>query len=120
MQKGLVNKDFGLSQRFNMYVACNKIYEAFSLLVGYQYYKHGDDELTVKSNIFSNDIANSARSLDQYTMHHIVIHGEYDLKQHAKNKMRATPSFALFARIPFNGKNSLVSGTIGGSITLSF
>lgn len=120
LAKTQVNKDFGLTQRFNLHVDFYDLVESFSLMFGYQYYKHGDDEMTIKSNQFANEIANVARSLDHYTMHHVVIKATYDASQHLPESSLFRPSCAIFTRVPFNGKNSLVTNTVGALFTVNF
>ena len=64
LKKVQTHKDFGLTQRFNLYFQFYKFLKGLSFKVGYQFKKHGDDELSLKTNVFSSEIANSAQSLE--------------------------------------------------------
>ena len=78
LQKACAYKDFGMIQRFNLYYQFYKIIKGFSLEIGYQYLKRGDDTFSLSTNNFSNDIANSALSLEEITMHQIIVDASYD------------------------------------------
>ena len=113
LQKAQAHKDFGLTQRFNLYFQFYKILRGFSFLVGYQFLKHGDDTLALCSNGFSQDIANSALHLKEWTLHHMIINASYDFGIHFPQESRVKPYLSLFARLPFNGKRATAHRTIG-------
>ena len=83
LKKMDVYKDFGLTQQFNLYVQIYKLIKQSSLLVGYQFIKHGNDELSLCSNPnFSSVIANSAEHLKEQTIHQIIVRADYDIGGH--------------------------------------
>lgn len=72
-------KSIALTQRFNLYL---EFYgKGFSFKPGYQFMSKGEDILHICSNKFFDDIANSAESLQDWTMHSFV----FDLSYHFYN-----------------------------------
>src|SRR5579863_4853892 len=61
LQKTKAYKDFGLTQRFNLYVELYNFFKGLSFKAGYQFLKHGDDELSLITQEFSSNIANTSR-----------------------------------------------------------
>lgn len=119
LQKAHANKDFGLLQRFELYVEFYKVLYGFSTKIGYQYFKKGEDELSLFNPNFSNEIANTAEKLEDYTMHNLVINAWYDFGVHNED-MRVRPELSFFARIPFNGKRSVQHTIVGARLSLDF
>jgi len=105
-------KDYGLIQRFNLFVQGYHILgSGFSALVGYQFLKQGECRLDLNSCDFSTTIANTAISLDEWIVHEVEFNINYDFN--ACNTLCVSPQLSLFARIPINGKRSVAFTTIG-------
>ena len=119
LQRAHVHKDFGLLQRFNLYFEFYKVIKGLSAKVGYQFFKKGDDELSISNPNYSNDIANTAERLQEYTMHNMVANVWYDFGYNTVD-MRVRPEISVFARMPFNGKRSVQHTTIGARLSLDF
>ncbi len=116
LQKAYSFKDYGLTQKFNLYAQWN-IVKTLSLKIGYQFIRHGDDRLSLFSQDFSESIANSAISLEEWTMHNIFIVTSYSCNK-LHNKIN--PSIKLFAQLPFNGKNSVQLSRLGIQLSINF
>jgi len=119
LQKAHAYKDYGLVQRFNLYVELYQIFKGLSLTAGYQYLKQGETEITLSTQQFSTAIANTSRRLDEFTMHHAIIKGTYDFGVHEKCK-KVRPEWSLYARMPFNGKNVALIPVIGTVFSVDF
>lgn len=119
LQKTCAYKDFGLTQRFNLYFQFYHFFKGASLVVGYQYFKHGDDSLSLSTQLFSSEIANTAKTLEEWTMHHIVLNAYYNFS-HMVSGETVIPQASLFFRFPFNGKLSVLVPTVGARLSLSF
>jgi len=120
LQKTCAYRDFGLIQRFNLYIGADKCVKGLSCLVGYQFLKHGADHLALSSNVLSQTIANTAESLKERTAHHIVVNVSYDFAVHTWNKKHAHPYFSVFTRIPFNGKRFASNIFVGWVLSVDF
>lgn len=119
LQKAQAYKDFGLIQRFNLHAQfCNM--KGLAVTFGYQFFKRGDDVLSVRSPHFSNTIANTDRRLEEHTLHHGIITATYDFSKHLDEDACVKPSISLFARLPFDGKQVAASKTFGGVIAFDF
>jgi hypothetical protein len=119
LQKVCAYKDFGLTQRYNLYLEGFN-FGGFSLKVGYQFFKHGDDYLSLKTEEFSDNIANTAVSLQEWTMHHVVVNASYDFSAHLREDAPAKPYLSLFSYIPTNGKRVALCPNIGAILAFDF
>ncbi len=121
LQKMDVYKDFGMTQQFNLYAQIYKLVKGCSLLFGYQFLKHGQDELSLCANPdFSSSIANGSEYLKERMIHQVVIRADYDIGAHFSNDSRIYPRISLYARLPFAGKRAVVSSGIGLTVSLDF
>lgn len=119
LAKTQVYRNYGLQQRFNLWGQLFNI-GGFGLKVGYQYLKRGEDSFAVRSPDFSTNIANTARSLESWTVHNAIVDATYDFSVHLDPHAPVKPYISLFSRIPFNGDRSAAGPTIGGLIALDF
>lgn len=119
LAKTTLYKDFGLLQRFNFYVQFWNI-QGLALKFGYQFVKRGDDIVSIRSQQFSDVIANTAENLQEYTLHHAVVNLSYDGARHVCRDAWVKPYASLFARIPIMGKRVIASPTVGGVIGFDF
>jgi hypothetical protein len=119
LQKAHGYKDYGLVQRFNLYIELYNIFKGLSVVAGYQFLKEGETELTLTSQEFSSAIANSSRKLEDFTMHHMIVKGTYDFGV-TKKISSVRPELSVYARIPFNGKNVALIPTIGCVFSVDF
>ena len=88
--------------------------------IAYQYFKHGDDELALCSTAFNSKIANSAYSLHESTAHHFIFVGEWNIEKTWHKHWKASPIVSAFVKIPFNGRNSILTPLAGGSLSIQF
>jgi hypothetical protein len=119
LQKTLVYKDYGITQRFNLYGEFYRFIKGLSLSWGYQYFKHGDDEISLKTQEFSNTIANTSQRLEEFTMHLIETKLFYDFGV-SREEARTRPELGIFVRNPFNGKNVALAPTVGAVLSVDF
>jgi len=120
LNKTRAYKDFGLLQRFNLFVGLHRPWAGLSGRVGYQYLKRGENFLSLTCSNFSQRIANTAVSLDEWTLHQIVVYAENDFSWCVDDAACVQPRLALYARIPFNGVRSAATTNIGLTFSLDF
>lgn len=120
LQKASVYKDFGMIQRYNLYVEWDQPVCGFGLLGGYQYIKYGEDKYNLDTNNYSTGVADTAESLKDRTLHQIFINAKYDFSQRFADETRWRPYISVFSRIPFNGKRILMEHTIGVVLAFDF
>ena len=113
-------KDYGLTQRFNLYLEAPQFWNGLSFLAGYQFLKHGQDSLQLETCQFSNTIANTAVSLEEWIVHSLEFNLNYDFNTYDCSSWPIAPQISLFARIPFNGKRAAAFTTIGVTVALDF
>jgi hypothetical protein len=113
-------KDFGLIQRFNLYVQFYKFLYGLSFKVGYQFFKKGEDELSLKTNTFSNKIANTAERLQDLTMHNMIVDVIYDFSEHFGDEPQLRSELSFYARLPFNGKRVALIPALGAVFSIDF
>jgi hypothetical protein len=119
LQTARAFKDYGIVQRFNLYAELYRFCKGLSFKVLYQFLKQGDAELSLKTQQFSNNIANTSPRLEDFTMHHIITKFTYDFGYHYPNG-RTRPELGLFTRTPFNGKNAALIPTVGFVASVDF
>ncbi len=120
LTKARVFKDFGLTQMFSLYAQLYRPIGGLSFRVGYQYIKNGDDILSIECPDFADSVANTARGLEDFTMHHMITEARYDLDPHLAEDTRAIPRFSVFLRLPFNGKRVILAKTVGFTFAVDF
>jgi len=119
LQTARAFRDYGLVQRFNIYAEFYRFFMGLSFKAGYQYLKQGDSELSLKTQEFSTNIANTSPRFEDFTMHHLITKFTYDFGYHWPDG-RTRPELGLFTRQPFNGKNVALIPTIGFVLSVDF
>jgi len=114
------HKDFGFTQRFNLYLEAWRICRGLSGRITYQFWKKGNDTLTLCTNIFPNAIPNSAQSIQEWTIHQFIFQIDYDFQCDIAEKEWFKPQLSLFYKLPFNGQRAIVNNTVGATFTLNF
>lgn len=117
LEKVQAYKEFGLTQKFNLYAETT--FRGFSGLLAYQYMKHGDDTLRPTVDCYNFQVINSAEHLQEWTIHQMITNFNYDFG-YLYEDARVRPQVALFARLPFNGKRAITVSTVGAMISFDF
>ena len=112
-------RDSGLVQRFNLYVELFKFIKGLSFKVGYQFLKRGEDEIALKTQEFSDNVANTSPRFEPFTMHHVIPKLTYDFGVHMPEG-RTRPELGLYGRLPFNGRNVALVPMIGVVLSVDF
>lgn len=112
--------DYGLTQRFNLFIQAYHVCGGLSFLAGYQFLKRGENHLALNSCEFSTSIANTAISLEEWIVHSVELNLHYDFSVHSCDDSWAVPQLSLFSRIPFNGKRAIAFTTVGIMAAVDF
>jgi hypothetical protein len=120
LQKVDAFKEFGITQRFTLYAEIWKPIGGLSLKSGYQYMRHSEDFLYIRSNEFSNVIANTAENLQDWTMHSFLFSLNYDFFTGQEDERKVHPYFSIFAKVPFNGMRVAMERTAGLMLSIDF
>lgn len=118
LQKAEALRDYGLLQRFNVYAELYHILNDFSCKIGYQFLRHNDDALSPCSSNFSTAIANTAKNLQEWTLHNMFFMVSYDRKHDTCEKIH--PYVSCYVKIPFNGQFMSSFKTVGIEMSLDF
>ncbi len=119
LQKAFAYKDFGLTQRFDLYTEFMSL-RGFNLKVGYQYFKHGDDILALDCQEFSDFIANTSENLFDKTLHQVIVNASYDFAYLLDPCTAIKPYISFFTRLPVIGQRTIACPTFGGVIAFDF
>ena len=103
-----------------MHIEAYKIVKGFSFKLGYQYYKRGESKINLVCNDFSDKIANTARRLEEFTMHHLILNARYNFDNEMEEDTTIRPSISFYARLPFNGKNVAMEQFVGTVFAVDF
>lgn len=120
LAKTEVLRDFGLAQQFTLYAELYRLWNRLSFKAGYQFYRHGEDSLYLFDQTYSERIANTANSLEEWTMHNLFLSVSYNYLHEDGEGSHVHPYVSLFAKIPFNGKFSALSNTVGVVLSIDF
>lgn len=119
LAKTKVFKEMGFNQRYNIYFEGHNLYKGLSARLAYQYLKRTDERLFINGNDFSSEIANSAVSLEDWTIHEFIFLLKFDFYDICKQS-KMVPYLTLFYKLPFNGTRSVAAQTLGLDISFSF
>lgn len=119
LAKTQVYRNYGLMQRFNIWGQLWNV-GGLALKIGYQYLKRGEDSFAVRTPLYSTNIANTARSLENWTVHSVIAQAIYDFSAHLQPDAPVKPYISLFSRVPFNGERAAAGPTIGGLLAIDF
>lgn len=111
-------KSHGISEQFNLYLQAWRFWHGMSAKVAYQFYKKRDDRLWIFSDLYDQNIANTAEDLLDATYHNIIFFLMYNFDPFGQ--MAVSPNLYLFAKHGFNGKRAIVGNTLGFTLSVSF
>lgn len=120
LAKALVHTEYGFTQRYNLFGELYRFYRGLSASVIYQFWQHSDDKLSLFTNDFSTQIANTAEHLQEWTIHQFIFKVDYDFQCDLDDTYRFKPQLQFFYKLPFNGRRALAVQTIGAGITVNF
>jgi hypothetical protein len=113
-----VLKEFGFTHRFNTFIEL--AYKGFSFNFTYQFWRHDDDKLAMVNNCFSTNVANTAKSLEEWTYHNFIYRLGFDSMGWDYAKYFGSPYLAFFYKQPINGKNAVLAQTLGAILNFTF
>lgn len=116
LTKQCAYKDYGLEQQFTLFAEIRNIFEYLSFKVGYQFFKHNEDTLSLLTSDFSTFVANQAASLGEFTIHTVTARVACNLDI----SICPCTTIAWFVTVPCNGRNSLASASSGLSFAFEF
>lgn len=119
LTKGDATKEHGLTWKFNLFWQWYHICRGLSFKAAYHYQKHDDDRYSSTTNDFSYAIINSAKSLQEWNMHHFIFQLNYDFFKEAKN-FSIKPQLSFFYKLPVAGKGAIEPHTFGGQMAFNF
>lgn len=62
----------------------------------YQYFKHGDDQITLNNSLYNQSIANNARYLQEKTAHHLLLDGRCSIEKLCNRQWSVQPTVNCF------------------------
>lgn len=112
--------DYAFEQQYTIFAHLHDIICGTTLKLAYQFFKHGDDTISVCSNAFSSRIASTAERLQERNWHLMLATLDFDCSVVMPPCPRAIPIVSLYTEIPFKGKRVIVSPIIGGILNIDF
>lgn len=109
-------KDYGLTQEYYMFLQSYRFLDTMSFKFAYNYIFHQEDELCVIGTNFSSIPANTAQSLEDWTIHSLVFMVDYEWRNEFCDGLR----MSLFYKQPINGRNSVQATTLGAEFNYAF
>ncbi|MEX0672053.1 MAG: hypothetical protein WD068_01745 [Candidatus Babeliales bacterium] len=118
LQTALVRKEFGFTQRYNMYLELFGL-GGLSVKAAYQHMRHNDDKLTAFSYCYSDLIANTACSLREWTLHDFYFFVNFD-SGYLYPDAAWQPFVSLWYKLPHAGHHSIGTHGVGGTIWFNY
>jgi len=113
-----VLKEFGFTHRFNVFLEL--ALKGLSFNFTYQFWRHEDDRIALVNNCYSSTIANTAKSLEEWTYHNFIYRIGFDSSRWEGAKYFGSPYLAFFYKQPINGKNAVLAQTLGAIVNFTF
>ncbi len=120
LTKVYAHTDYGFTQQYNLYFEGYRFFHGLSAGMIYQFWRHGEDKLALFTNLYSDDIANTAEKLQEWTMHQVIFKLNYDFECDLDACSKLKPNIFVFYKLPFNGTRAILVNTVGVAITLNF
>lgn len=120
LQKATAYIDYAFEQQYTLFAHLHDFVCGTSVKLAYQFFKHGDDTISLCPNNFSNRIASSAQRLQERNWHVLMAIIDFDCAVLMPACPRAIPTVSFYAEIPFKGKRVIVSPILGGIINVDF
>ncbi len=112
-------KNYGMIQRFDLYVQLYNFVSGISCKCAYEYFKKGQDTISVHQTGLNAEVFNLDRSLEEVTLHNVIGSISFD-SAFLKKYDSIHPQVSLFINVPFNGSFAVGASTIGAQLTLDF
>jgi hypothetical protein len=120
LAKTCVHLDWGMVQRFNLFVGADNLIRGLSLAAYYQFLKHGRTDIIVVSGNYDTKVANTAESLRDWVSHTIICRAKYNFGAIMREDRSVIPSLTLFAKVPFKGRRAALYTTFGAMAEIAF
>lgn len=120
LQKVRCRRDFGITQRYNVFLEFYRFLRGLSVRATYQFWQHNEDAVSLFTNDFSEITANTASRFDDWTMHNIIFSANYEVAADVDEDTRFKPQFSFYYRLPINGVRSILTHAIGGALVVNF
>jgi len=124
LQLAPVYTKWGFTQKFYLFAELYRFYQGLSFQAAYQYIRHDHDKIFACSNTIYPPLANSSFNLFEWTINTLVLKLRYEpdetLHEHCRSPRNWLPRAEIFFKKGFNGRNSFLSNSIGGHISISF
>jgi hypothetical protein len=112
-------KNYGMIQRFDLYVQLYNFVSGISCKCAYEYFKKGQDTISINQVGLNAEVFNLDRSLEEVTLHNMITTISFD-SAFLKKYDTIHPQVSLFWNVPFNGSFGIGASTIGAQLALDF
>ncbi|QQR53729.1 hypothetical protein IPH25_02600 [bacterium] len=120
LKKSDVHIDFGMNQSVMLFGKFLYEQRGLDFTFAYQYFKHGDDQITLNNSLYNQSIANNARYLQEKTAHHLLLDGRCSIEKLCNRQWSVQPTVNCFFKLPFNGSNIVLTPMVGAGFQIMF
>lgn len=120
LQKACVYHDYAFQQQYTLFGEYFNTWTGLSFKLMYQFFKIGDDLLSVFGNTFSSRTANCSEFHQERVLHSIITMLNFDAGAVMNSYCRAIPTVSLYGEWPFRGKRFIACPIIGAVIGVDF
>lgn len=119
LQKACAYKNWGLTQQFNIFAHIYPFVDGLEVKLDYQFIKLGESSLALATQAWSQNIANTAITLQENTAHTLIASIGYNHNRRDPDACYC-PQVFFYAKMPCNGKQSVLCTTIGLTVGVDF
>lgn len=111
----------GFMQTYNLYVEARKLFKGLSFRVAYQHIEQNESKIALLTNEFSTQIANTAESLQSWSINQLILNLSYDWTiDGCQCERKVNPYLSVYYKLPFGGKNSVQLHFVGAALSFNF
>ena len=120
LEKVNAQKSYGFTQHFTLHLGLFRIFKGLSFQVSYDHWRHNDDSLVLLGNSCSTTIANTAKSLGEWSSNTVQFNLNYDFSVHQAEDATLKPMISVFYRAPIKARSAIVGHFVGAQISVKF
>lgn len=118
-QLTMAYKEYGFIQQFDLFVQAYNVAGGLSAKLAYEYYKKGQDQISVQVPGFNYTVMNAGPKLDEETRHNLIAMVSFD-SAFLRSCDKIHPQASVFVNMPFNGSFTSLLSSVGLQMALDF
>ena len=120
LEKVYARKEFGFTQHFALNFGVFRVLKGAFLNATFDHWRHGDDSLTIEDNSYSSATANTAISLEEWSLNTLQLNAGYDFGFVCSEDSRFIPKISIFCKLPLKARRAVLGNVFGLQLNVKF